>query len=107
MKTDSLEENEVSLYELVEKVDTAILDWGTDYANWYCGAASNPQQRLFGDHGVNQSAGYWIIVDVGSELAAYRLKALFMQKGCKGAPAARDEKARFFYAYLMMPSTRQ
>jgi hypothetical protein len=97
----------MSLYELANKVDTCIVDWGTNYTDWYCGVTSDPERHLFGDHNVNKGAGFWILVDAGSDLAALHLKTCFLQKGCQGVAGGGNAEARFFYAYLIMPSTRQ
>ncbi|MBU0579966.1 MAG: hypothetical protein KKA19_02215, partial [Candidatus Margulisbacteria bacterium] len=40
---------------------------GSGYNNWYCGIASDADQRLFNDHNVPKEDSWWIKRNAGGE----------------------------------------
>lgn len=89
----------------VEKeIDSRIHKSGGGYPAWYVGIATNPRERLFEGHNVSERNGAWIYRDVGSELTAKNIEAMFLKKGCKGGPSGGNNP-RYVYAYKMTRTT--
>ena len=72
---------------------------GSGFRNWYAGIASDPQQRLFTDHGVPQGTGWWIHREATSSAAARRAEQALLAAGFDGGPGGGDETTRHVYAY--------
>ena len=76
-----------------------IVSWGGNYSEWYVGIASNPRDRLFSDHNVNENNDAWIYRDVGSSNAARQVETYFLDLGCQGGSGGGDYSTRYVYAY--------
>lgn len=96
-----------TINDVISAIDNHIRKCGDDYRNWYCGITSNPRQRLFVDHNVDEKNGSWIYKDAGSEDAARRVEQYFLDKGCKGGGGGGDFASRYVYAYRITSSTRE
>ncbi len=95
-----------SAYNKIKKYIDAC---GGDYQQWFVGVASNTEQRLFHDHGVDRRMGRYASVDAGSDRAAYAtMISLQRTLGCRGGsiPAA-DAAAHFVYVYRKTEWTRE
>ena len=82
--------------EIVAHIDKQ----GDAYSSWYCGIASDWEDRLLNEHKVPRGK-YWRIARqcYNSEAARDVEKALLML-GCDGAPGGGDENSVYVYAYL-------
>ncbi len=79
---------------------------GTKYSDWYVGIASDPKQRLFVDHCVNEQSGAWIYCEALSSDAAREVEQYFIdQLKTDGGPGGGDRTTRFVYAYRKTSST--
>lgn len=96
-----------SINEVASQIDAHIQKRGGGYSNWYCGIASEPRQRLFVDHNVDEKNGSWIYKDAGSENAARQIEQHFLNKGCKGSGGGGDYTTHYVYAYRITSSTRE
>jgi len=78
---------------------------GYTNATWYVGIASDPETRLFTDHGVDRSVGRWIYCPAASDTAARTVEAAYHAAGCDGGPGGGDRTTTFVYAYLKTRTT--
>lgn len=90
-----------------DEIDNHIRSCGGGYPAWYCGIATNPRQRLFTDHNVDEKNGAWIHRDAGTDTMARKIEDYFLAKGCKGDDGGGDSSTRHVYAYKITSSTRE
>jgi len=81
---------------------------GSDFSNWYIGIATNPRQRLFIDHNVNEDNGRWIYREAQSSNDARDIEIYLIDKlGTKGDSGGGDNTTKFVYAYLITSNTKE
>jgi hypothetical protein len=97
----------VSVQQAINDIDAYIRKNGGGYSASYCGVASDPTQRLFTDHNVNQQSGPWIYHRLANDTDARRVEGHFLSKGCKGGPGGGDRSSHYVYAYKITPSTNE
>jgi hypothetical protein len=93
--------------QAIRDIEAYIQQNGGNYPAWYCGIATNPEQRLFNDHNVNKNADAWIYRDCETDTAARNAENYFLAKGCKGDSGGGDASTRFVYAYKITTHTRE
>lgn len=80
----------------------------SDYRNWYVGIASEPRERLFNDHNVDEQKGQWLYSEATSADAARVVERYFVNvKGTKGGSGEGDSNSCYVYAYKIYQQTRQ
>lgn len=85
-----------------------MAQWGGRYADWYCGIASDPRDRLFNAHCVKEQGGAWIIRECANDACAREVEAYFVNTlSTAGGPGGGDGATRYVYAYKMSPTTRE
>ncbi len=72
--------------------------YSKDYG-WYVGVTSDPENRLFRQHGVNKSDGAWIHADASSDNEAREIERHLLSRGAKGGTGGGDASATYIYAY--------
>lgn len=90
-----------------QKIDNYIQKNGGEYADWYIGIATNPRDRLFCDHNVNEKGDAWIFRDSGSVSAARDIERHFIALGCSGGEGGGSDQTHYVYAYKMTDHTQQ
>jgi len=85
-------------------IDSYIRQYGGKYPEWYCGIATDPDERLRNEHNVDRF-GLKIHRDAGSEAAAREVEKYFLSKGCRGGTGG-GKSPRHVYAYKMTSGTR-
>jgi hypothetical protein len=90
--------------DVEKEIDNRIHRSKRGYPDWYVGIASNPRERLFKGHNVNEQDGAWLYRDAGSASMARAIELIFMKKGCKGGYVGGDTP-RYVYAYKMTRTT--
>jgi len=60
---------------------------------------SDPEDRLFRQHGVNKSDGAWIYADASSDIEAREIERHLLSRGAKGGLGGGDASAIYIYAY--------
>ena len=82
---------------------------GGPYSSWYVGIASDPRQRLFGDHSVPRENSWWIFREAFSEEDARITETFLLENyGFDGGSSGGDSNTRYVYAYKKIPGvTRQ
>jgi len=96
----------VSPHQAAQDIEQYIDQRSGPYSAWYCGVATDPEARLFTDHGVNKQGDAWIFRGCANDTEARQVEDYFLKKGCKGAPGGGDRNSRFVYAYRMNSHTR-
>lgn len=85
-----------------------IINGGGSYSGWYVGIASDPRQRLFTDHNVNEKQGLWIFRECESSGDAREVEEYFVNTlGSDGGPGGGDYSTKYVYAYKKTPSTSE
>ncbi len=97
----------VSVQQAIYDIDSYIKKFGGPYSAWYCGVATDPRERLFKDHNVDERSGAWIFRALTTDTEARQVEAWFLAKGCKGGPGGGDRSSRYVYAYKITPTTRE
>lgn len=49
-----------SKQEIIDEIESHITDCGGGIRGWYVGIATNPKDRLFDDHSVDEEKDAWI-----------------------------------------------
>jgi len=81
---------------------------GSNFKNWYIGIATDPRQRLFVDHGVDEKNGRWIFREAQSSDGARDIEIYLIDKlGTKGDSGGGDNTTKFVYAYCITSTTRE
>ncbi len=96
---------EEEVMNIEQEIDHVIHKGGGSYSTWYVGIATNPRERLFEGHNVDEQGGGWLYLEAGSESSARDLETVFLKKGCKGGPAGKDFRPHYIYAYKMTRTT--
>lgn len=81
---------------------------GSKAPDWYVGITSDPEKRLFEEHGVkkNDTMSY-IYEDCGNAEIAREIEDHFVNTfGTYGNPGGGDDSSRFVYAYKKMSYTK-
>lgn len=78
---------------------------GSGYQNWYCGIASNVDQRLFSDHNVPQgeNLAWWIKRNASNEIDARDTESYLLSLGFDGDTGGGDYQTAYVYAYKKIP----
>ena len=90
--------------EAKRAIGSYIKEHGGDYPKWYCGIATDPEERLYEEHNVHRW-GIRIHRDAGSESAAREVEKHFLAKGCKGGTGG-GKNPHYVYAYKITSTTR-
>jgi len=79
------------------------------YDNWYCGIASDPDDRLFNNHNVPKGKGkaWWIKRNAGNEQDARDTEAYLLNLGFDGDTGGGDYLTTHVYAYRKIPGVTQ
>lgn len=81
---------------------------GGRYSDWYVGIASNPRQRLFNDHNVQENGYGWIFREAFNPESARDVEAHFTDTlGADGDTGGGDNTTKFVYAYKKSSYTRE
>lgn len=87
----------------------AICEWankeGSDYSKWYCGIATDPEDRLFNEHNVPQQNAWRIHRNVGNEQDARDTEKYLLSLGFDGGGGGGDFSTKYIYAYKKLSTT--
>lgn len=76
-------------------------------SNWYVGIATNPRNRLFDDHCVDQAHGAWIYQDAYSETDARDTESYLLNEYTFRGDVGGGNRPTYVYAYKITPWTKQ
>lgn len=87
--------------QVYNEIVAHIKKQGGAYSTWYCGIASDWEDRLFNEHQVPRSRDYWHIVrQCHNNSDARAVEAALIKLGCDGGVGGGDESTVYVYAYL-------
>ena len=93
---------------IIATLDNYIVKWDTTYSNWYVGIASDPKDRLFNDHNVNEKPGIWIFQECENDSVARDIEKYFVDTmKTKGGSGGGDEDSIYVYAYKITSTTKE
>lgn len=78
---------------------------GGRYSEWYVGIATNPRERLFTNHSVNERTDLWIFRPCSSSESARNIEAYFLRMGARGGTGGGDYGSAYVYAYKIASHT--
>jgi len=85
--------------EIIHDFDSHMKQEGNGYRNWYVGITSDPRARLFDEHQVSETNGWWIFRTATTTDSARAVEDHFLALGCDGGPGGGDTRTRCVYAY--------
>jgi len=93
---------------IVSAIKSYIDRNGGQYSSWYVGIASDPRNRLFVEHGVNETTGAWIYQKAETSSEAREIEEYLINTlGSDGGPGGGDYSTQYVYAYRKTINTRQ
>ena len=93
---------------IIAEIKAFMAKWGGDYSDWYVGIASDPRQRLFNDHTVDEKKDAWIYREAINAEAARTVEEYFINKiGTDGDTGGGDYTTKFVYAYKKASHTTE
>ena len=87
------------------KIKSLIDQYGSAYSNWYTGITSDPETRLFQQHGVSKDTDVWTFQRCQSEQGARDVEAALLELGCDGGPGGGEKSCDYNYAYRKSRNT--
>lgn len=82
--------------EIVAHIDKQ----SSTYSSWYCGIASNWEDRLFNEHQVPRKDHWWIARQCHDNESARNVETALLKLGCDGGARGGDNTTIYVYAYL-------
>lgn len=96
--------NQVIISEMI----AYMAQGGGRYSDWYVGIASDPRQRLFIDHSVQENGYGWIHREAFNSDSARDVESHFTNTlGTDGDTGGGDYTTKFVYAYKKASHTRE
>lgn len=98
----------ISVEQIIAEIKAYIGNRGGSYSSWYVGIASNPRQRLFNDHCVDEKSDAWIYREAVNADAARTAEDYFVNKlSTSGDTGGGDYSTKFVYAYKKASHTNE
>jgi hypothetical protein len=86
--------------QVYNEILAQIKKQGGKYSSWYCGIASDWEDRLFNDHQVPRKEYWWIVCQCYNNDDARTVERALIELGCDGALGGGDVTTVYVYAYL-------
>ena len=86
--------------EIVAHIKKQIEQDAGAYSNWYCGIASDWEDRLFNEHKVPRKDHWRTIRQCYNNEDARTVESKLLKLGCDGGAGGGDETTVYVYAYL-------
>jgi len=91
--------------QIIVEISTYIRQEGGAKSAWYVGVASDPEDRLFNHHNVQEKSDSWIYRKAASFQVAREVERAYLEGGYDGRPGDGDESTAYVYAYRKSAST--
>lgn len=88
-----------------DEILTHMNKQGGPYTAWYCGIASDWQDRLFNDHQVPRQGHWYIARQCYNDTDARNVEQALLALGCDGGTGGGDSTTAYVYAYLKSRET--
>lgn len=80
---------------------------GGPHSSWYVGIATDPRDRLFSQHGVDEKNGNWVYRTLSTSAEAREIEDYFVNTlGTDGGPGGGDHDTKSVYAYRKTSGTK-
>ena len=86
--------------QVCSEIVAHIKKQGGAYSTWYCGIASNWEERLFDEHDVPQKDHWYIARQCYNDNDARIVEDALFELGCDGGTGGGDQTTIYVYAYL-------
>ena len=86
--------------EVYDEIVAHIEKRGDAHSSWYCGIASDWEDRLFNEHQVPRKDYWWIARQCYDNESARNVEKALLELGCDGAAGGGDDTTVYVYAYL-------
>ena len=88
-----------------DEIVTHMNKQGGRHPLWYCGIASDWEDRLFNDHQVPRKDYWFIARHCYNDTDARNVEQSLLKLGCDGGAGGGDRTTVYVYAYLKGPQT--
>jgi hypothetical protein len=93
---------------IIAEIKAFMAKWGGYYSDWYAGIASDPRQRLFNDHNVDEKKDGWIFREAFNSESARSVEDYFVNVlKTSGNTGGGDNTTKFVYAYKKASHTNE
>lgn len=93
---------------IMSAIKSYIDKFSSPYGSWYIGIASDPKQRLFNDHSVNEKSDPWIFQKCQTADSARKIEDnLINSLRTKGDTGGGDNTTKYIYGYLITNHSRE
>ncbi len=96
-----------SKQEIITAINTHMGKFNYKNYDWYVGIASNPRDRLFNDHNVDENNDIWIYEQAYSDSAAREIEKEYINTGHDGGDGGGSYESVYVYAYVKLTRTRR
>jgi len=86
--------------QVLDEIVAHIKKQGGAYSRWYCGIASDWENRLFNEHQVPRENYWWIALQCYTNGDARAVEKALLGLGCDGGIGGGDQTTVYVYAYL-------
>jgi len=93
--------------QVYDEIVAHIKKQGFAYSKWYCGIASDWEDRLFNDHQVPKKGRAYIARRCHNHEDARAVEKAIIELGIDGGPGGGDETTIYVYAYHKGDMTTQ
>jgi hypothetical protein len=94
-----------SKQEIITAIDTYMQKFNYKNSDWYVGIASDPKDRLFNGHNVNENNGTWIYEQALSDSVAREIEKIYINTGHDGGDGGGNYESMYVYAYVKFSGT--
>jgi len=91
--------------EIIAAIDTHMQKFQYRNSDWYVGIATDPRDRLFNDHNVDEQNGIWIYDLATSAAVARTVEQAYLDTGHDGGAGGGDERSVYVYAFVKLQGT--
>lgn len=95
----------MSEQQILNEIIQYIHKEGYNYSSWYVGIASDPKDRLFNEHNVDENS-WWIYRQAESSQSARNVEELIIKTyHTDGGTGGGDHSTKYVYAYKKTSTT--
>lgn len=94
--------------EIISEIKSHMAQCGGNYSDWYVGIATDPKNRLFNNHNVDEKNGAWIYREAENSSSARDIENYFVNTlKTGGGTGGGDYSSQYVYAYKKTSYTNE
>ncbi len=93
--------------EIYDDIVKHMNKFNVPYSSWYAGIATDPKDRLFVEHNVDERNGEWAFESCKNSSDARAIEKALLELGCQGGSGGGDNSTKSCYIYIITNLTRQ